>query len=742
MLAGRIAELVDEGQARAGEVVLLLRAVGDLDVYERALRERGLRTLAAAGGFWASQQVGDLIAYLRALANPLDEVALYGTLASPLVGLSSDGLALLARASHARARGSVWALVEDGPQELLDRLGPGDRALLVEFRERFSHERRTASAHTISQLIERAVEATGYQRHVLELDWGERRLANIHKLLRLARGFEASEGRDLRGFLDHAERLKDAPNGAEPDAPVAGVEPEAVRLMSIHAAKGLEFPVVCVADLGRAVNLTVPDLLVDGERLGLRLARLEDGSSTPSLDFEELCEERNRAQAQEEDRILYVAMTRARERLLLSGAVDFERWPQPSGRAPMISWLGPALSADLPALVLSDLRSGQLPVRDLQVGASGATVRCRLNTPDAGLPAHGGIVPGAAAREESSARGGPSVRGEPGTPTVRHADRAVPIASAARAAAAAGLGPVGAGLDPASAGHPDPLAVIDTLSYTTLSELDRCGYRYYLERVLGLPEVSSVAAEGGSRRGLQARARGTLVHRLLESLDFASPSVPSPERVALLARELGMRVPPGERREIAALVGAVAQAARSSSAEPSTPARRVAVAQSVRREHPFAFSLGPREPLLMGVIDLLAREADGGFLILDYKSDRVDPEADLAALVEHDYGIQRLIYALAVLRDGAPRVEIVHWFLERREGWVAKTYGAADRSALEDRLAGLIARARSSAISFSVSEHPHRGLCESCPGRARLCSWSEADTMGGVPSARGLLPAR
>ena len=98
LLAERVHELVENGTARPGDVAVLLRAVGDLEVYERALQERGLSTLATVGGFWGGQQVGDLLAYLRALANPLDELALYGTLASPLVGVSSDGLALLGAA--------------------------------------------------------------------------------------------------------------------------------------------------------------------------------------------------------------------------------------------------------------------------------------------------------------------------------------------------------------------------------------------------------------------------------------------------------------------------------------------------------------------------------------------------------------------------------------------------------------------------------------------------------------------
>jgi ATP-dependent helicase/nuclease subunit A len=426
LLARRVAEIVASGEATAGEVVVLLRAVGDLPVYERALQECGLRTLAAVGGFWGRQQVGDLLAYLCTIANPLDELALYSTLASPLVGCSSDGLALLARAAGAAKQG-VWeamgriegALTKDREgdacpvhavqtphgelshdESFLARLPAGDRDGLLAFHTRVEAERRTASRRTISRLIERAVEQSGYREHVLGLEWGERRWANVHKLLRLARRFEASEGRDLRGFLDHvAHQEEEATTSTEPDAPVAGVEPDAVRLMSIHAAKGLEFPVVCVADLGRAPNMSVSDLLVDVARggtgvtgnpagipdeeragqIGLRLVRLDGAQAAPSLDFDELCEARERAQAEEEERIMYVAMTRARERLLLSGAVDFERWPEQRLRAPAISWLGPALAADLPALVKASERT----VRDLAVGANGAVhVRLRLNAPE------------------------------------------------------------------------------------------------------------------------------------------------------------------------------------------------------------------------------------------------------------------------------------------------------------------------------------------------------------------------
>jgi ATP-dependent exoDNAse (exonuclease V) beta subunit len=560
------------------------------------------------------------------------------------------------------------------------------------------------------------------------LDWGERRLANIHKLARLAGRFEASEGRDLRGFLDYVAHQQGAAGG-ESDAPVAGGEPDAVRLMSIHAAKGLEFPVVCVADLGRAQNMSVPDLLLDspwaarpadtarGERIGLRLVPLDGAEAVACLDFEELCEERRRAQAEEEDRILYVAMTRARERLVLSAAVDFERWPQPRLGAPTISWLGPALAEELPAIV----QDGGPSELDLSVGARGqARVRCRLNTPGSARAPVRHAAPALTPQVHRNAPAESAADDEPAA-----------LASSARAP---GNAPAESARD-----QLEPLNQLETLSYTTLTELERCGYRYYLERVLGLEEnraATGARLHGGangargrfSDTGLDARTRGALVHRLLESLDFARSGAPSPEEVTRAGRELGVRVGRREREEIARLVGVASTAGPATGQSRSSPATRVAAAESVRRELPFAFSLGPGEPLLGGVIDVLARERDGGVMVLDYKSDRVGAPDDLEALVENEYGAQRLVYALAVLRDGAAKVEVVHWFLERPHDWVSACFAAGEREALQERLTLRIKRAR--AGGFRVSPRPRRELCETCPGRGGLCSYTDAETLG------------
>ena len=153
-------------------------------------------TLATVGGFWEGEQVGDLLAYLRTLANPLDELALYGTLASPLVGVSSDALALLGRAAKASkaqrlgdARAWRGGAYGDGSAGRRSRAAGGvPRASARRARRRGAADDLPADrARARSERLRRA-RAHAERR--------ERRLANVHKLLRVARRYEASEGRE------------------------------------------------------------------------------------------------------------------------------------------------------------------------------------------------------------------------------------------------------------------------------------------------------------------------------------------------------------------------------------------------------------------------------------------------------------------------------------------------------------------------------------------------------------------
>ena len=606
-LARRLRELIDDGVAPQ-DVVVLTRATTDLRAYERALEERGIPTYLIGGrGYWSHPQVMDLVAYLRALANPRDEEAYYQLLASPLVEISIDGLVLIASARR------------DGNGEPA-ALAPDDAERLRAFEDWFAEERSLAPRLSIEELIERAMVLGGYDLRTLALPGGERRLANLRKLMRLGREYEERFGRDLRGFLGLVGARTAGARGdaRESEAPVEGEALNAVRLMTIHRSKGLEFGVVAVADLGREPRRWAPLLRIGADgRIGLRLARPGTGRPVPALAYAALGEERQLAEAAEERRIFYVAMTRAQERLILTGAAKLDDdggVPDRSENGPCapIGWVAPALKA-------------------------------------------GGVEPQILSTEELVERDG-----EPLPPTAFELPApAEPIAP--------------------------PASPAPSLSYSSLASYERCGYRFYLERVLGLEPA------GGRVSGSGALERGLLVHELLERLDFRRP-----------------RVPEGVAEDIAALIEGFIDADLF---------ERVGAAGDVRREEGFAFLL-ENGALITGAFDVLVRERDGNLLVLDYKTDRLEHD-EPADLVARSYRIQQLIYALAALRAGADAVEVAHVFLERPDDPVIARFD--DRSALEREVEALTNGVLSG--EFPVSDAPGVPICNGCPGEGGLCSW-------------------
>jgi ATP-dependent exoDNAse (exonuclease V) beta subunit len=721
LLAERIAAVAGpDGPYGYDEVALLMRAGSDMAVYERALVERGIPAYAhGARGWWEAQQVGDLRAYLAALANPLDELALTMVLASPLAGVSLGTVACLRLRSRALHRGLWWALAAgflpdgDGSGGLAAAIEPGDRERLAAFVRRFADERARAPRLSLEALIDRAVTDSGYDRVVLSMPAGDRRLANVRKLMRLARRFEADGGRDVRRFIDHLDerRLLGAREG---EAPVEGESRDpAVRLMTVHAAKGLEFPVVCVADLGRSgkgdsgSGLEVSE---DG-RVGLRLASLS-GETRGALDWERLKQEQTERAEEEERRIFHVAMTRAREHLILSGAVDPERWPEPRPLGVPADWIWRALAPGAKDL----LSESHLGVDERQVDRLGELrVRCALLTPDTVedlLPA--GRVPAAPGAA-------PEYDGEPGAPPAS---------------------------PPAFTRVPAPRSLpVARLSYSALEGYNRCGYRFYLERVAGLrgpdrsPALARAAASGAGQMvlsledrppppaeppGVSALLRGTLVHELLESFDFERPAAPPFEQVEARIQAHGAPVTPEEVERIRGLVDAFAR----------SPLReRVAAGRRARRELPFAFELAvapgaPQALLVNGVLDVHVEEEDG-VLVVDYKTDPLEG-ADPAPIVADRYATQRLVYGLAALRSGAPRATVAYCFLEAPDAPVEETFAATDAAALESRLLELASGVLEG--RFEPTREPHRELCITCPGRAALCEWGPDRTLREHPA--------
>ncbi len=659
VLAERIRELIERGRSPR-EIVVLIRATTDLRCYERALEQQRVPSYVIGGrGYWSHPQVLDMVAYLRALANPRDEDALYTVLASPLVGVSVDALVLLGAGARSAGRDPWWLLRE--PEGRLDELVIEDRDLLAWFAEWFAAERRAAAHAAIDELIGRALSRTGYDLEILAMPGGVRRLANVRKLMRLGREYQADGGFGLRGFLELARSRAFGIDSHESEAPVEGEALDAVRLMTIHRAKGLEFEVVCIADLGRAPRRGGELLRIGSDgRFGLRLAQPGTGKREPALDYRALGEERQQAEESEERRLFYVAMTRARERLILSGAAKLDSFGSPAnGAAAPIAWIAPALVPEIAARVSEG------------AGTTEAGVHWRIFSSAQGRSGPALPAPPASA---------PSTASPPGELRLHPRPPAAP-----------------------------PVAPVTALSYSSLGEYERCGYRFYVERVLELPPVAEHRTGPGAGGDLAGTERGILVHALLERLDFRRPLRPSPEAVAAAARRAGI-TGSGRFGDVAELIEAFAG---------SELRARLARAGEIRREARFSFPIDGGMTIT-GVLDVLAREPGERMLIVDYKSDRLE-RADPAAIVAREYATQRLIYAVAALRAGAAAVEVVYEFLERPHEPVAEGFAAGDLPRLErelGELAGGVLRRE-----FVVSGEPHRALCNGCPAEGGMCSW-------------------
>ena len=318
-LARRVRELVETGAATPGEIVLLFAAGTDAEWYEEELRREGLPTYRATGrGYFGQQQVSDLLRYLRLLHNRYDDEALVTVLASPFVGVSNDALVLIRR--HAGRR-PLFTGIE---RSLPEALGDEDRRLIFAFKQRYERLVAASARIPLERLCEQIVSEHDYDLAVLAYRDGKRRCANLRKLMRLARAYEELRGRDLEGF-GRFIRAQQALGSAQRDAVSEEEGADAVRLLTIHGAKGLEFKVVIVADAGRDTDRppAADEILAlsDG-RFGFKVVHPTTGKSLGVFGYDEVKDARSQSEKAERFRLFYVAMTRAQERLIISGAID------------------------------------------------------------------------------------------------------------------------------------------------------------------------------------------------------------------------------------------------------------------------------------------------------------------------------------------------------------------------------------------------------------------------------------
>ena len=653
-IARRVRELVDEGAATPGEIVLLFAAGTDADAYEEELRQAGLPTYRATGrGYFGQQQVVDLLSYLLLLQNRYDDQALVAVLASPFVGVSNDALVLIRRAASKRP---LYTGIEKSlPPELDER----DAQLIRAFLQRYERLVRSLPRLPLERLCEQIVSEHDYDLAVLTQWDGRRRYANLRKLARLARSYEELRGPNLEGFVRFV-RDQEAVGAKELEAVAEEEGSDSVRLLTIHAAKGLEFKVVVVADAGR--DKRAPDgdeiLALSDGRFGFKVADPATSKRRGAFDYDEVRQAREEEDRAERLRLYYVAMTRAVDRLIVSGAIDRE---STADRSTPMGWVLQRLDA-----------AEELAAADgapLELVRGNALVQVRFDR----------------YREEPEVR---EEAGEPGQLELFSEGAVEPL-------------PPPAPTLPELHAIPEPaLHHVRRLSFTALSLFETCSYRYFAERVAGMRSLD-VAPVG--HEGLSGTAIGSAVHAELEHVDLAAPALAPgwEERV----RGAYPRATDDEVERIRSLVEAYCT---------SELAARVAALDGVAKERHFTFEHDG--VLLHGFLDTYHRAGERT-LVVDYKSNLLDGQ-EPAEIVARSYELQRLVYALACFRAGADEVEVAYLFLERPDEPVTTTFTRAQVAELEAHLSAAIARLRAGEFQPTPSEY----ACAGCPALDVVCA--------------------
>ena len=662
-VAQRVRELVDAGDATPGEIVLLFAAGTDAEWFEEELRAVGLPTYRAAGrNYFGQQQVVDLLAYLRLLHNRYDDEALLTVLTSPFVGVSNDALVLIR--AEAQRQPVFRALERPLPGDLAE----DDRRMLLAFRQRYDRLLDAAVSSPLELLCERIVAEHDYDLAVLARRDGMRRYANLRKLARLARSYEELRGADLEGFVRFVAGQENV-GAKESDAVSEEEGADAVRLLTIHAAKGLEFKVVVVADAGRSRPPVSDILALSDGRFGFKVAHPATGTRVGTESYRDVKEHRDRTEQAERLRLYYVAMTRAMERLIVSGSIG----PAGDGSDETpIGWALARLGLD------GEARTGD-PAVPLELDRGEATVVLRLD------------------------RG----RAEPPAEPAQREPAAVPVTEQGQLALFEGSGealpPPAPRLRELPALPEPPRHRLARLSYSALSLFERCSYRYYAERVAGMKPAPWAAGDGDGGGGLHPTEVGDAVHRLLEHVDLASPAVPESSRETV--RGWYPAVTDAELDRIEELVRGYCASAL---------AGRIAALDGARVERPFAFELDG--VLLNGRLDVLWRQGPRA-LVLDYKTNVLGDRLP-AEVVAAEYQAQRIVYALACFRAGAEEVEVLYQFLDAPDDVVSASFSRGDVAALERELGAAIARIREGEFTPTPSAY----ACAGCPALGRVCA--------------------
>jgi ATP-dependent exoDNAse (exonuclease V) beta subunit len=455
-VARRVGELLAEG-FQLQDVAVLVRNTEVIPAFTAAFDAAGVPYIVNQGrGFYESREVVDLTHLLRAIANPRDEISMAAVLRSPLVGASDE---------------NILELRVDGENIGAALMAGTGGEKLGRFRERLRGWRVRREYVTFDRLLLEALDECGYPAS-----------PNVDKFLAQAR--DAAAAVSLDEFVQELELVREE-NPREPDAPPEDAT-DAVKVMTVHSAKGLEFPIVFLAALHKGIDNDVPVVAFSRTHgLGARWRMPDTRKDKDDLFQHAIREERKRREAEEASRLLYVAMTRAEEHLALSF----------SGKKPA-NWAGVVTRR----LELADLQT----VRDEVVDRDGWKLRVFVT--DRGAE----VAPGHARRDDAGH--GP----------------ALPVIA-----------------KPEVREQHDGAATV-----TALSTFAICPRKYFLGGYLGFGHAAPEPEERDGDVSISAAELGSQVHELLADLSVENPDPEATRLAAVFRQSpLGRRAAQASRRE-------------------------------------------------------------------------------------------------------------------------------------------------------------------------------------------------
>lgn len=642
-IAGRIGELLASGRMAARKdgtleplsyrhIVVLLRSMaGKADVLIQALQEGGIPSYAEqSGGYFAAVEVQVMLALLRCIDNPEQDLAMAAVLRSPLVGLDETALAGVRLAGD----GTLWQNLPAFVASLPD--GVDEKEDLQQFMAAFDSWRTYSRRHGVAELLQRLYDDTAYVDFVGAMPGGDVRQANLKALYDRARQYEEAGFRGLFRYLQLMDKMKEDGLDLAP-AKVVSEKEDVVRIMSIHKSKGLEFPVVFVADMGKAFNRRdTQDQILFHNRLGIGLKQYDPEwrMSYPTLIWSGIAAQLRWEGTAEEERILYVAMTRARDQLILTGHSshidrDWQRWTSrlnPAQAKLYFDWVMPAALAPFGAKADADYARPGAAWQD-------AIWQVRIAR----------AVPAGTVEEGA-------YDGEPRLEALRRGDLTGT--------------PVPSWLDEQLSWQYAYPQAVRTAAKFSVSEVKRRYQELHSdelqdEAALSVPAAAVIpTAPGeddafaalppwlaGEEAAVSGAQRGTALHKALQYITPAAD-----QTTATLRREIDAFVRQGLlSREEAKLVYVPVLAAFCQ----SDIGRRMAESPELHREYPFTVLLAGGDPLpetetgeqilIQGVIDCLFRE-DDAWILVDYKSDRLET----ADAFRSRYAVQLALYKRAV----------------------------------------------------------------------------------------------